>query len=47
MEDAYPTQDGRLWKVKVRVADHSMDKCGIRTKVQSVLERPVLEHLYT
>ena len=41
VEDAYPSQDGKVRKVKVRVADHNMDKRGSRTKVHSVLERPV------
>ena len=41
VQDTYPSQDGRVRKVKVRLADSYLDKNGVRTKAQSVLERPI------
>ena len=41
MQDTYPSQDGRVRKVKVRLTDSYLDKNGVRTKAQSALERPI------
>ena len=41
VDEAYLSQDGKVQKVKVRVADCNLDKCGVRAKSQTVLERPV------
>ena len=41
MQDTYPSQDGRVRKVKVRLADSYLDKNGVCTKAQSILKRPI------
>ena len=41
VQDAYPSDDGLVHKIRVRMADTNLDKNGVRTKLQSVLERPV------
>ena len=41
VQDAYPSDDGLVRKIRVRMADTHLDKNGVRTKSQSVLERPV------
>ena len=41
VQDAYPSDDGLVRKIRVRMADTHLDKNGVRTKSQSILERPV------
>ena len=41
VDEVYPSQDGLVRKVKLRLADQSLDKKGKRIKEQKVLERPV------
>ena len=41
VQDAYPSDDGLVRKIAWRMADTHLDKNGVRTKSQSILERPV------
>ena len=41
VDDITKSNDGLVRKVRVRVADTQIDKKGIRTRRQSVLERPI------
>ncbi len=41
VQEVYPSDDGLVRKVKIRLADTNLNKDGVRTKVQSVLERPI------
>ena len=41
VDDVYPSEDGHIRKVKLRVADSHINDKGVRVKSQSVLERPI------
>ena len=41
VQDAYPLDNGLVREIRVCVADAYLDKNGVCTKSQSILERPV------
>lgn len=41
VDEVYPSDDGNVRKVRVRMADSNIDKNGVRIKSQSILERPI------
>ena len=41
VQEVHPSSDGKVRKLTVRIADHHMDNQGKRTRVQTVLERPI------
>ena len=41
VEEVFPSSDGKVRKIKIRLADQNMNKHGVRTKAQTILERPV------
>ena len=45
VQDTYPSEDGLVRKVKVRLVDTYLDKFGLRVKQQSILDRPVHKYV--
>ena len=41
VEEVFASKDGRVQKVKIRVADKGLDNKGRRSKAVSYLERPI------
>ena len=41
IEETYPSNDGLVRKVRLRIADQNINKYGVRTKDQTFLDRPV------
>ena len=41
VEEVYPSEDGRVRKVRLRIADSELDRHGKRTKTVTFLDRPV------
>ena len=41
IEEVFASSDHHVRKVELRLADHNLNNRGVRTNVQSVLERPI------